>query len=426
MAKSLAFWLKNPRKNIKNQGQDAADGQKSNPDEGSSNKIELHFNYWSLKSGKVNFLDIGVRLSAVSGFDSIKFYLPFSPADFDYIPTLGKRICDDSEMVSAIFNSPAGNFNHEPGYSDFSLKKKGDESEIRFFNYIEANNRNPLQGVDFKEIGVDTNKGTIITFPENLFTFEDDKDGYFRFRLILKEKAKETISQLYDPPDSNITTHFETIEMVDFRLNEVRNLPLDIRRELDGEVFVHSVHFFLIREASSEFRMSHSEYSRCRVLEKDLWDKYLKEECYGNGSSQMLIYHWKKTNKEIDDFSAFAKFTRRHVKSSDLKRVVAYAIFFGVVASMLANILWGVGAKVLGPVFASSDDEKNVQSPVCTLDSSIEEKMNILIVAADKQEAMSRLGTNRSERSEDRALGGFLRSGKSMDQTEEGGNDNDE
>lgn len=388
MAKSLAFWLENPSIIERDLEEVSDGGQKKQLKVQVTTQVELHFNYWSLQSGNVNYLDVGVRLSSITAFDSIKFYLPFDESSFKYVPELGKRICDDHEMVSAIFNSPAGNFNPIVGGLDFSLLKKGDESEIRFFHHFETDEKNPIEGVKFRSIGSGDNKGTILTFPNGLFKFDKAKDGYFRFRLILNAKSKEVMSQLYDPSDSNITSHFETVEMVDFRLNEARNLPVEIRRSLEDKIFINSVHFFLIREASSEFKMSHSEYSRCRILEKDTWDKYLKEDCYDNSASQMLIYHWKKVDKEIDDFSAFAKFTRRHVEKSDIRRIILYALVIGALSGMSVNVVWALGTKATEKVI--NYFSKEVQSSTCVLDSSVVEKIKLIAASAD-QEASSRM-----------------------------------
>lgn len=386
MAKSLAFWLEKPSIIERDVEEISDDGQKQLIKEQVTTQVELHFNYWSLQSGNVNYLDVGVRLSSITDFDAIKFYLPFDESSFKYVPELGKRVCDDYEMVSAIFNSPAGNFTPINGGLDFSLLKKGDESEIRFFYHFETDDANPIAGVKFQSIGSGDNKGTILTFPNGLFKFDKSKDGYFRFRLILNAKSKEVMSQLYDPSDSNITSHFETVEMVDFRLNEARNLPVEIRRSLEDDTFINSVHFFLIREASSEFKMSHSEYSRCRILEKDTWDKYLQEDCYDNSASQMLIYHWKKVDKEIDDFSAFAKFTRRHVKKSDIRKVIFYALVIGALSGIGANVVWAVGTKA-GDIIMNYFS-KDVQSAECILNSSIVEKIN-MVAASVGQETSS-------------------------------------
>ncbi|MBA6311508.1 hypothetical protein [Colwellia sp. MB3u-64] len=151
--------------------------------------------------------------------------------------------------------------------------------------------------------------------------------------------------------------------MIDFRVNEPRNLPSKIRAKLNESLKLKQVHFFLIRDANSEFKMSHSKYKRCRILENNIWKKYLQlgvpplkwwekilKKRVGLSFSrlklpeQMLIYHWTEKNKEenadkvIDHFSAFAKFSQRKTGFLRMTSVVLFVLGLGITASILANL----------------------------------------------------------------------------------------
>src|SRR5688572_30461751 len=64
-------------------------------------KLELHFNLWHLGS-KTNFLDVGMKLSSLSGLQNIKVFAPhLLPADA--ITDLGKVISEGS-LLKSIFN----------------------------------------------------------------------------------------------------------------------------------------------------------------------------------------------------------------------------------------------------------------------------------------------------------------------------------
>lgn len=97
MASSLGFWL-----------------EKNNSFSKSSLGInsELHINYWVLPNEKINYLDIGVKLTNIdsrisipSKIKNIVFYLPFVKDDIVYDSELGSVVCSDHELLSAIFNS---------------------------------------------------------------------------------------------------------------------------------------------------------------------------------------------------------------------------------------------------------------------------------------------------------------------------------
>jgi len=327
VARSLAFWLDKPS---------------------GKPKIELHFNYWSLDSSQVEYLDIGVKLSTEGTYKSINFYLPFDKDEIKYEAGLGKKICEHGELLSAIFNSAVKkNEPINPTIHDITFSKG---ETLRFFTQIlQEEKDNSLGGVKIEGEG-DEKKGTTLCFPAELLKSQavsSSTPSYFRFRIELNQEGKNSISHLYKPKDSWITNHFEKIEMVDFRVNETRNLPEKIQSKLQPDSYISAVHFFLIREADSEFKMSHDDFHRCRILEKDLWDNYL----YLNNAAekktpdQMLIYHWKDISKEasnIDHFSAFAKFTRRYVRKRDILWAIVFIILLGACGSLLSTWLWEI------------------------------------------------------------------------------------
>lgn len=333
MAKSLAFWLVNPKEK---------DGKKP--------EIELHFNYWLLKtkgnkrfSGTVtNYLDIGVKFTSVVKFDSIKFYLPFNKDTLKYDGELGKKICSQPEILSTVFNELYYNIGSEDnrGFYDITFGKDDNAKPLRFFTGIQHKQNQGGCGVGISSDS--SNGGTIIEFPMVLFCLDNDRESYFRFRIELNESDIKSLSRVYDPKWSLITNYFETCEIIDFRINEARNLPDDVKKELVEPSYIKKVHFFLIRDAKSEYRMSHDAYHRCRILENDIWDKYLGTDIDDTVDSQMLIYHWKEKSdiESIEHFSAFAKFTRRTLKALDVIWIALIIIMLSVIAGWITNKIW--------------------------------------------------------------------------------------
>lgn len=331
MARSLAFWMENPQ-----------------PSDGNDSKVELHFNYWSLFNGTTNYLDIGVKFSNTKNFDSIKLYLPFEKNQITYKYDLGKKICKNTELVAAIFNAHPAKIVPDQGKEiyDFYFSDEQADEPLKFFTQIsETSGTGNLEGASLTEFNQNGEDGCVLTFPKKgLFdNISLEAENYFRFRIILTPNAAQTISQIYKAKDSAITSHFEKTEMIDFRLNESRNLPEHIRGLVEKNPYLYRVHFFLIREANSEYKMSHSQYSRCRILENDLWNNYLEDgDTSEKEPNQMLIYHWKsnKEEKGIDHFSAFAKFSRRNVTGWDISAIIILIVLLSAGSGILANLVW--------------------------------------------------------------------------------------
>lgn len=331
MARSLAFWLENAR-------------SKENENTEEENiEIELHFNYWSLKKVKINCLDIGVRLCNIGEFDSINFYLPFDYNNLQYQPGLGKTVCTSDGLISAIFNCFEREIkpDHRLGFFDIDFSQSKKERPIRFFTQLLPESEDSSGGVQITEESDQDNKGCILKFPSSLFNFDKSRDGYFRFRIVLSDEDEKSISIKDEPDWALITNHFEKSEIIDFRVNETRNLPDKVKRFITDKSYLKKIHFFLIRDTRSEYKMSHAAYFRCRLLESDLWDRYLNINEKNKNKKQMLIYHWKVDNNEgIDHFSAFAKFSGRRIAWWQALFIILVILILGVCSGLLANYFW--------------------------------------------------------------------------------------
>ena len=244
MARSLAFWLEKDRSkdNENNEAEDT--------------RVELHFNYWSLKEENINYLDIGVRLSSVGEFDSINFFLPFDSNTLKYEPELGKTICENAGLISAIFNCPERSIKHDHnvGFYDIDFSRSKNEQPIRFFTQLLPESSDSLGGVTKTSESDKENKGCILKFPKTLFEFDENRDGYFRFRIRLNNEDEKSISTINKPTWSTITNYFEVSEIIDFRVNESRNLPDKVKRNLRDSNYLKKIHFFLIRDTRSEYK----------------------------------------------------------------------------------------------------------------------------------------------------------------------------
>lgn len=382
MASSLAFWF----------------GTKNEHDDTYLDNIdtELHFNYWSLKSAQTSFLDVGVRLTSrqnalLKNVENVKIFLPFKRSEIDFDLNLGELVCDDKTLLAAIFNSHILSTRSEDGSGVLNVTLP-DGEVFDFYTHIEEKSDDGMPGVEIRPFNDTKQPGTILTIPTELITrkratckpkkekkleqfknpFSRNLDpseqaiSYFRFRVKLNRR-ENSISTIFRPKASYITSQFEETQIVDFRVNEARILPLKIREQIQEARRLTKVHFFLIREASAEYKAAHSEFKRCRILESEIWDKYLGHKS-DTDKQPMLIYHWTKEGKykkeakklePIDHFAAFSKFSSTSVTDKKIVTMFLILITFGVISGIIANKLWSL--------IPDSNSENNNKKTVSSL-----------------------------------------------------------
>ncbi len=354
MAESLAFWV------------EPINASEELANEGKTPKVDLHINYWLLNQNTDNefhYLDFGIKFENLSRNSKLSLYFPFKVNKEEYVSGLGGQVCRRTELIQTIFNAThRSTKNIAPTYVEIEFVSEK-EPALRVYTQIEiGDDPDSVNLIHFE-------KGSLLEFPMNLFPdcTEDSKElgpipNYIRFRINLKgDKAKKCFSQSYKHRDNPVLSRLESTEIVDFRLNEVRDLPGNIQGKKFSNSFIKNIHFFLIREIDSEFKQAHAKFDRCRLLEKELWNAYLNlEDDAGKKSKlphQMLIYHWKEcasnpekdkeasNSKEeyIEKFTAFAKFSKI---TASIKTVLTFAIIV-VFLGMLSSIFGGWAQKYI-------------------------------------------------------------------------------
>jgi hypothetical protein len=102
---------------------------------------------------------------------------------------------------------------------------------------------------------------------------------------------------------------FILTEIIDFRVNQRRNLPdslVEITKKGIPVKFTKT-HFFLMREASDDYIFSQGLHD-CRGLEKDIWEEYIGGKY---NFKRITAYHWKESELH-SDFGIFSKFRSFH------------------------------------------------------------------------------------------------------------------
>lgn len=336
MGYSLGFWLEH--ENNINQLNDE-----------DKNKVELHINYWSLEAKQAcNYLDIGLKIELLNeqSFKSINFYLPFNMSKENYMGDLGSVICSTDNLIELIFNERLKSSFEGLNYKDINFDGKDNET-LRVYKQLEIGEEES----NLKFILNEENGSLRIQIPKSILSLNPiilpNKEQkkiyhYLRFRLKLTAEHLKVLSQNYEPQDRLVVSKFEKTEIIDFRLNELRDLPAIVCNCLNKNFVLEQIHFFLIRDIHDELKLSHAKYKRCRLLEKEVWNPYLKfKSDQAALPEQMLIYHFQKNTdelKHIDRFNAFAKFVRVKVTLPSILVFIFSVIILGALGSLLATV----------------------------------------------------------------------------------------
>lgn len=171
--------------------------------------------------------------------------------------------------------------------------------------------------------------------------------------------------------------------MIDFRVNEIRNLPDNINRYVSDNFLLKKVHFFIIREIDSEYVMANTNYERCRLLEGELWKKYLQTNKLHSIQKipKMLIFHWKQApknseennnsnenDKKIANFAAFAKFSYRRQSWFIISRSLLIAAILSILANFASDALGKI--TIIRQYVSGESETGNSCSPTSTANST--------------------------------------------------------
>jgi len=205
------------------------------------------------------------------------------------------------------------------------------------------------------------NNGTTITIiSDTIKRALQDCDGniYFRIRLHLSDQDNPFIKSIH-PTDKYFLSGYETIDYIDFRLNETRVLPEEISRKMNDFKVCHlkikQVYFLLATNLMADFIVGHEQFHKCRLLENDIWKDYVKKpRVIGNENgdershilpNHMIIYQWndtvfKKGSREIHEFHAFMKFKQRKSNMMTVLISLSIILVIAILGSFSANYIY--------------------------------------------------------------------------------------
>lgn len=282
-------------------------------------KLTLHVNLWRDLSSAYNFLDVGLRLSALANLRRFNLYFPVE-IDTTQVADLANTL-RYGETLKAVFN----NLVEEGENFDRCFATTLDGSP-----YLTVHRVDVAEDLEIRRVASPSGKGTIVAFSDAICTrlrAGGHGDQYLRLRFDLKGPSRDLFTTEVRAGDWPFATSLNVTETTEFRLNERRSYPpLIAGQTARGGFDIERVDYFLVRDIEHQLGSHHNEFRKVRRLEADLWLPYLTGSTSPKDHGplpakvirRMVIYHWSakaETGKPIDDFIAFATFkgSRAHL-----------------------------------------------------------------------------------------------------------------
>lgn len=341
--------------------------EKGNEDE--KPKFSFHANFWSediqTKGNKVKYpyLDIGIRIENWNCCSQIVFHCPFVVKEEDLTDLTD--ITAKKETAELVFNDycqsiDSGSYKiitvgeKERKYLLFPLVKRAGQKN-KSAN-IEIEQSEPSDSSDsesdliidlksFKEIMENTSS------PVRPKDFKEEDSIYLRFR-IASDELKDKIYFDSNPYNKSLESAFTSTRIVDFKVNEERNLSSYTRQKIAEKKLslaeFDAVHFLIMVPSSYDVQFFPDNHLSCRELESGKWNEY-----YGNeidtDKEHVLAYHTRmkdsdNNEKPVKSFSSLIKIkafkSNRKTVGIYLLIVIALGMISSSVVNMHGSELW--------------------------------------------------------------------------------------
>ena len=311
-------------------------------------RISLHVNLWFLgdiqaNNNKGSFLDIGFKIENYSQIEKLTVHCPFR-LERENIEDLSEKL-NTKENANIIFNKDC-EIETKDSYTIVNISKKAGQPEepLLIFPLDQAISEifilQNLDNINKTNLVFDFTK--FIQYVEKVERLKSINDIYIRFR-IQNIDLKDKIYFDSEPLNKSFESAFSGTRIIDFKINETRNIDELIRAKIliENEVWVkmNKVHFLVMEPSSYDLTSFSDDKMTCRELEERMWDNYLGRQIdFSKGHA--LAYHWKQEESKSTSFSCLVK-----VKYSKARwhTIVAYSIMvivLGIISSTIVSIFF--------------------------------------------------------------------------------------
>lgn len=306
-------------------------------------EFDLHVNFWSLEdykhivSGEIPCLDIGIKISGYKRINKLTFFCPFIVGEND-IRDLAEKMTTKNN-ANIIFNKDC-EIQTKDNYTIIELEEK----KLLVFSLDQV-----IKGV----YSVKTEEyGTKLEFEfQNFQKYANSNPELEKFDIIyirFRISGNALTDNIYfdsEPLNKSFESAFSGTRMIDFKINEKRNIEEKIRAEIivnhEKLVDFKKVHFLVMEPSAYDVSSFDDLDMSCRELEEGLWDDYLGTKI-NFSKGHILAYHWK-TKGDPGSFSCLVKVNYSKTKVSTIFVYAMLVIVLGIISSAVVtgvNILY--------------------------------------------------------------------------------------
>lgn len=319
--------LKNQINNSQKQSGNTAAEQNDPPE------FDLHVNFWSLEDYKhmdskiVPCLDIGIKIKKYRSIEKLTFFCPFTVMRNDVLDLADKMSTKNTANI--IFNTDCELHTKD----NYTIIELGHEQLLIF----------PLNQVIKDVYSIQSGEyGTKLEFNfQNFQYYVSSNPGleeldiiYIRFRI----KGNALKHHIYfdsEPLNKSFESAFSGTRMIDFKINEKRNIEEKVRAEIivnhEELAKLKAVHFLLMEPSAYGVESFDDHKMSCRELEKGLWDNYLGMPIdFTKG--HILAYHWRKRDAN-EGFNCLIKVNYSKTKPLTIFVYAMVVVALGIISS---------------------------------------------------------------------------------------------
>lgn len=341
--------------------------------------IELHLNIWKLRNN--TYLDIGIKFEIVN--EEIIIYLPFKITDELGFEDLGERICNNQNLLRAIFNNEYYSIPIGRNESLQLLKENTENSSFKTdnplifcilgkddYSFVKFTRDTPSEicgtiiritlthllhsiGQTDKQIW----KSILNPFCNNLRKHENpytcnNYNGfvcplYIRFRLKLQQPFE--FIQTRSVSNDFFQAAFSSKDIVDIRINELRNIPVNVKNILiSGQntefALLKKIHAYYLSDYKTEINDNNDV--KARIVEKSLWQSYEPQQI---NYSPFIAHYWtlKGGNTETK-YNLFFTTLYPKLAVDKLLLYISIILLIAIIGNLLVPSFFGTCEVIIG------------------------------------------------------------------------------
>lgn len=306
-------------------------------------EIEMHINFFLKKINEPMITEIGILIKNYESVEKIALFIPYVNIE-DRKHDIYEKI-KNQDILRQIFNGDVGVNN----YSNFSVMNLNHEKVIIIDSsrYIEECNHNESRLSGHVKIEHASKQISAMNLCYNVDKMKSeikkevsDFDGiYFRLRF-KADLYNSIVTAISDNKINSIfySGSYAVRHIFDIRVNDIRNLPYNYSQMfLDKYGYkianITKILLYFMDTTNSSIENFTSDTFEARILEENLWDKYIETEYI----ERKVAYKWER-NKSENNVFLFRRIVNRLSKATFIISILA-SLIIGVLASLIATYI---------------------------------------------------------------------------------------